>query len=276
MTGKKPAAPGELAQRVASAVVLACLVLGAVWLGNGVFLLMVVLATVLMACEWSRVTSAASWPADAAVQSLAVLAAIAALIFADASIFPVFSASAIVMIVGCVVAAMTGVVQRRFHWWRIVGIPYLGLGIAAFVWLRLQERGLELALWLLVVIWAMDIGAYFAGRGIGGPKLAPRASPNKTWSGLIGGILAAAVSGAGAGVITGLGPVAAMAGLGALIGGWSQAGDIAESAVKRHFGVKDMSNLIPGHGGILDRVDGLLFAAPVMVMAVLWLLPAWR
>lgn len=266
------ASGGDLKQRVISAVLLIPLVLLAVWLGGSVFLLLVAVAVVLMAYEWSRVTGAASWRVDGLVQWLSVLSAIAALVMTND--FLIFSG---IIAMGCAVAAVTGVALRSTSVWRILGIPYLALGCGAFVWLRVQQDiGPSLVIWLLAVIWAMDSGAYFAGRGIGGPKLAPRASPNKTWSGLIGGMLAAAAAGAVVAWFSSLGPAPALAATSALIGGWSQAGDIAESAVKRHFGVKDMSALIPGHGGILDRVDGLLFAAPAMVLAVLWLLPAWR
>jgi phosphatidate cytidylyltransferase len=131
--------------------------------------------------------------------------------------------------------------------------------------------GFALAITLFFVIWATDIGAYFAGKTIGGPKIAPSISPNKTWAGLIGGMIAA--------MITAYGMVyflinADIAPFGILIlGGVSailaQAGDFSESAWKRKFGIKDASNLIPGHGGVLDRLDGILFVAPGLVVLLL-------
>lgn len=235
---------------------------------------MVAIAVLLMAYEWSRVTCPESWRVDMGVLCLTLLVSIAAVVVPHS--LPVLWVLACVVMLGCAIAALIGVVVLRPQPWRVIGIPYLAIGVSSIVWLRTQDGGLELTLWLLATIWAMDIGAYFAGRTIGGPKLAPRASPNKTWSGLLGGMIAAGLVGAGAAFLSRDVPMPAMIVLSAILGGWSQAGDIAESAVKRHFGVKDMSNLIPGHGGILDRVDGLLFAAPMMAMAVAWLLPAWR
>ena len=114
------------------------------------------------------------------------------------------------------------------------------------------------AIWILLVVWASDIGAYAAGRLIGGPKLAPRISPNKTWAGLIGGVLAAAVTSASfVATLDGAdpGPASLLGGALAIV---AQAGDLVESWVKRRFGVKDTGTLIPGHGGLLDRVDALL------------------
>ena len=274
MTPHTSRAHSDLRQRVLSAVVIAPAVLGAVWLGGIAFLLMVAIAVILMAYEWSRVTCAESWRVDMGVLSLTVLVSIAAVVAPNS--LPVQGVIVTVVMLGAAVASLIGVVVLRPQPWRVIGIPYLVVGVSAIVWLRMQDGGLGLTLWLLASIWAMDIGAYFAGRTIGGPKLAPRASPNKTWSGLLGGMLAAGLVGAGASFLIDDAPIPAMIVVSAALGGWSQVGDIAESAVKRHFGVKDMSNLIPGHGGILDRVDGLLFAAPMMAMAVAWLLPAWR
>ena len=121
-------------------------------------------------------------------------------------------------------------------------------------------------LWLLLSVWSCDIGAFISGRSIGGPKLAPRISPNKTWAGLLGGILAAVVASVLLALISGSGSIVLFAIHGALLALISQCGDLAESSLKRRFDVKDSGNLIPGHGGILDRVDGVLFAAPALVL----------
>jgi phosphatidate cytidylyltransferase len=121
--------------------------------------------------------------------------------------------------------------------------------------------------WLLLVVWTTDIGAYFAGRSIGGPKLAPRISPGKTWAGLVGGMAAAGLVGGLLTALAGAGFWLA-AGLGALLAAVAQAGDLFESRLKRHAGVKDSGHLIPGHGGLLDRIDGLVFAAPTFALVV--------
>ncbi|MFV3073335.1 phosphatidate cytidylyltransferase [Niveispirillum fermenti] len=166
---------------------------------------------------------------------------------------------------------------------------YVIVPFVSMYWLRLESGpyGLALFLFLVLAIWATDIGAYAAGRSIGGPKLAPRISPKKTWAGLIGGMAAAAGLGALFGAAQSgdwlpgwLVPpaatdvphhvnalaIAAYAGIGAVLAVAGQAGDLFESFMKRRVGVKDSSNLIPGHGGILDRIDGLLFAAPLYAL----------
>lgn len=150
---------------------------------------------------------------------------------------------------------------RRPRLWVGAGIPYIVLPSLALLWLRHDpEHGRWLVLWLLATVWAADTGAYIAGRAIGGPKLAPAISPNKTWAGLAGGIAAALLVGVLAGQETGLGG-GRFAAESALVGLTSQGGDLLESWVKRRVGVKDASGLIPGHGGLFDRVDGLLAAA---------------
>ena len=125
----------------------------------------------------------------------------------------------------------------------------------------MPAQGRDLVFWLLAVVWATDIGAYFAGRGIGGAKLAPAISPNKTWAGLIGGALAAALVGIIAARLLGSGAIPLAVG-GMALAVVAQGGDLLESWCKRRFGVKDSSHVIPGHGGILDRVDGLLAVFP--------------
>ena len=158
-------------------------------------------------------------------------------------------------------AVLTRHPWRGLHlppWLRLVsGFVYLLPGCACLWWLRLDgHAGLRNTLFLLLVVWASDVGAYLAGRLVGGPKLAPRISPGKTWSGGIGGLCASAL----VGVCFGSGFAVFAAVLLAVV---SQLGDLAESAVKRGFGVKDSGHTIPGHGGLLDRVDGLIVAAPL-------------
>src|SRR5690606_8072637 len=127
------------------------------------------------------------------------------------------------------------------------------------IWLRADPQlGLVAIFWLLGVVWATDSFAYFTGRAIGGPKLIPRLSPKKTWAGLLGGMAGAALAGAAVSLWLGMGSAPLLAALSAGLAVLSQAGDFAESALKRRAGVKDSGKLIPGHGGILDRVDGLV------------------
>jgi phosphatidate cytidylyltransferase len=158
-------------------------------------------------------------------------------------------------------------------------VLYVGVPATALLWLRDVAHGDRLVLWLFIVVWATDIGAYAVGRLVGGPRLAPRLSPHKTWAGLGGGIAAAAAAGAAAARGFASADAAILTVLSAVLAVVAQIGDLVESAVKRHFKVKDMSSLIPGHGGLFDRVDGLLAAAPaVALVQLIWggSVLAWR
>lgn len=142
---------------------------------------------------------------------------------------------------------------------RILAWAYGFAALVALLWLRHQPaHGRETILWVLACIWATDIGAYFVGRAAGGAKLAPRISPGKTWAGLVGGMAWAAVASAAIGYAFGLGETVPLAVAGAALAVVGQAGDLLESAAKRRAGVKDSGHLIPGHGGLLDRIDGLM------------------
>lgn len=142
---------------------------------------------------------------------------------------------------------------------RVLAVVYALAALVALLWLRHQPAlGRETVLWIVISIWATDIGAYVVGRAAGGARLAPRISPGKTWSGLVGGMAWAAVASAAAGYAFGLGETIPLAMIGAGLAVVGQIGDLVESAVKRSAGLKDSGTLIPGHGGLLDRIDGLI------------------
>lgn len=158
-----------------------------------------------------------------------------------------------------------------WEWWHmargrpsaamVAGMIYTVLAVAALAWLRADPAGgLAALVFLLAIVWSSDVGAYVAGRVFGGPRLAPAISPGKTWSGAAGGLVASMAAG-GAVAAAWHGRVGPALLLAAALGVASQLGDLLESAAKRHFGVKDSSRLIPGHGGLLDRLDGLMAAA---------------
>ncbi|MCE2927497.1 MAG: phosphatidate cytidylyltransferase [Rickettsiales bacterium] len=159
--------------------------------------------------------------------------------------------------------------------WKLAGYFYVALPCASLIWLRNLNfpsdlnGGAHVVLYLLFVVWATDIGAYFAGKRIGGPKLAPSLSPNKTWAGLAGGMLAAAIIGAISASFTPY-PLSVLscALLAVLLAVVAQIGDLFESWLKRRAGVKDSGTLIPGHGGLLDRIDGLVTATPCFALIV--------
>ncbi len=154
------------------------------------------------------------------------------------------------------------------------GLLYAGLPAIALIWLRDQPQGLGLVVWVLTIVWATDIFAYFAGRAIGGPKIAPKISPKKTWAGLVGGVIGAMVVGWYVARWAHF-PATLFASLSGGLAVLSQAGDFFESWLKRRVGVKDSGTLLPGHGGIMDRVDGLVPVA-VLVAAALILKDFWR
>ena len=150
--------------------------------------------------------------------------------------------------------------------WDILGIIYIVIPSISLLYIRDMEDGLELSILLFVTVWAVDIFAYFAGKYIGGPKIIPSISPNKTWAGLAGGMLGAVITNIIFCLITGGITIISSIIIGVLSAVIAQSGDFFESWVKRHFGVKDSGSTIPGHGGLLDRVDGLIALAPFMLI----------
>jgi phosphatidate cytidylyltransferase len=154
--------------------------------------------------------------------------------------------------------------------WYLGGFLYAALAALALLWIREradEADGLRLVLWVFVVVWSVDIGAFFAGRAIGGPRLAPSISPGKTWAGFYGGVAAATLLGGAWVLYTGLHPVLLL--LAPLFAAAAQGGDLFESWMKRRAGVKDSGRLLPGHGGVFDRVDGLLPVAILTAIAAI-------
>jgi phosphatidate cytidylyltransferase len=161
--------------------------------------------------------------------------------------------------------------QRRAMGWGVAGGAYIGAAGIGFLYLRAMEpHGFITALWIFLVVAAADVGGYFTGRLIGGPKLWPRISPGKTWAGSAGGVaLAVGLGGVFSWATTGT-QFAVVGVVSAGVAVLSQGGDLAESALKRHFGVKDSGRLLPGHGGALDRFDGLVAAVLVVALIAWW------
>ncbi len=248
----------DLRQRLASAVVMMALALGAVWAGGVVFAALAAASAALILIEWSAMSGPFT-------QRIAPKAAI---VFSAFSVFAAhWEAPSALFGLAAVSAGILlgGVADKRLPW-LAAGLIYAALpGIAAVVLrghgsLGEMTDGLTAIAYVFVLVWATDTGAYFAGRTIGGPKLLPSVSPKKTWSGAIGGALAAAAVGVAFGTAGGRDAVIPLTTIAVLLSIASQAGDLAESAMKRHFDVKDSGALIPGHGGIMDRVDGLVVA----------------
>lgn len=258
----------NLVVRVISAVSLLPVVLGAVWFGGVPYRIMLAVAGVAMLFEWLTMVGVK----DAGRLLLLVMAAIIAtgfVILARPDI--VLDMVAGLAFLGVIIAIGRKIWPRpQFEWitqiWVGAGFVYVGIPILALYSLRVHPDGALWVLWTLFIVWAMDVGGYFAGKGFGGPKLAPRISPKKTWSGLIGGMVLALITGAVIAWFARLEPFLLLVLLAPALAALSQVGDIVESAIKRHFDVKDAGGLIPGHGGLLDRVDGLIFVAPVVAL----------
>lgn len=249
--------------RTVSALVFASVVVAFAYMGGLGFELMVAMAAVLMGYEWSRLCNDGAMAIGAAVAAGgAAPVAVAALAGADVAVIAAAAAAAVIY----AVAWATG--ARRL--WSAAGVVYISIPCIVLVWLRAAPAlGLETVFWLFAVVWATDTGAYFAGRGIGGPKLAPRISPQKTWAGLAGGVICAAAVGILTAALLDIPNPAPIVLFSAVLAFVAQAGDLGESMVKRHFGVKDSGRLIPGHGGVLDRLDGLMTAAPAVAASVI-------
>jgi phosphatidate cytidylyltransferase len=206
-----------------------------------------------MALEVSHLIYRSTGVRDALGLILAVLLAIA---FAAAGL----PSAGLAVAAGIMAFALAGRLWRqRSAGQALIAYPYLVLPFVALIWLRNDPSyGLEAVFWLLVMVWAIDSFAYFAGRTIGGPKLMPSISPKKTWAGLIGGMVGAVAAGVAAALMIGAGSPILLAVVSAGLAIVEQLGDFFESAMKRRAGLKDSGHLIPGHGGVLDRVDGLM------------------
>ncbi|MDD3446213.1 MAG: phosphatidate cytidylyltransferase [Zavarzinia sp.] len=261
---KDSKAPGDLGRRIVSGIVLACIGLAGVHLGGGWFIALIAVVALALVFEWDAITVRNGLGLVAGVHLAFVAGALWAGI--EGAFLPALAVVAVGVVVSVVLARLRGGLML----WPALAVPYVALPCLAMIWLRFDAaEGTGLVYWLLATIWATDTGAYAAGRTIGGPKLAPRISPKKTWAGLIGGVVAAMIVGAAVAYAVDLPQPLVLGLIAGFTGAWSQVGDLCESAMKRHFGVKDSSRLIPGHGGFLDRLDGLLFAAPVAAVAVM-------
>ena len=251
----------DLMLRVIAALVLAPAAVLVAYLGGWPWTTLVTLAAIGLYVEWLTIVGAAR--ERRAVVAGGVALAVSGVCLAVGRV----DASLLVVVIG--LAAVTIVAPARRHW-TAAGYCYAAAAQMASALLRLdQASGFAALMMVLLVVWGTDIGGYFAGRGIGGPKLWPRVSPKKTWAGAVGGFAASLVISGGFAAL-GVGKTGPLLLLGAALSIASQLGDLLESAVKRQFGVKDSSHLIPGHGGLMDRLDG--FVAAAVIAAVFGLL----
>jgi len=269
-TGKFAAKLGSannLVLRIASAVVLGPLVLVFAYMGGWLFFLLCAAAAAGILWEWTKLVADS---ADARI----LVPGFAALLFALVltGVDEPEAAAAMIFIGAALAAGVMAAWPRRFPGrnplvWGSCGIVYAGI---AYLGPALMRRdavwGFVAILFVAVTVWATDIFAYAVGRAVGGPLLWPQISPNKTWSGAIGGVVGGVAAGTSVAYASGVDRLVAVGSVALLLSVLTQAGDLFESAVKRRFGAKDAGNLIPGHGGLMDRLDGFLVAAFVALL----------
>lgn len=246
----------ELRLRIISAIVLAIVVLGATWMGGLYFAALSVVISGLVYYEWTRITEAHIHDREAYWVCWGALALIAVDILTEqgAEVWNEY-------LWGAVGLLFLYALIRAKNRWNPAGLVYAGLTGVSLAEIRGDDfTGFIAMIFVFAVVWGTDIAAYFTGRAIGGRKLAPSISPGKTWSGAIGGAVAAMICGSLA-VLTYLKNVSLwIVSLALILSVFSQIGDLFESFMKRRYKVKDSSHLIPGHGGVMDRIDGLVFA----------------
>lgn len=247
--GAKPA-PSNFVMRVLAALVLAPLAIALAYAGGWLWALLVTLVSIGLFAEWLMVVGAGS----------TALTGAGTIVIATMGLCVTFGALKTAVITGFIGGAIVTLIARGKFVWAATGFAYASAALLASILVRKDlVNGFSALMFVLLVVWATDIGGYFAGRSIGGPKLWPRVSPKKTWSGALGGFVAS-LAVAGGFAASGLGKAIPLLIVSAILSVVSQAGDLFESAVKRRFGVKDSSHLIPGHGGLMDRLDGFVAA----------------
>lgn len=256
MKGRDVPKSRELAIRTIAGVTMIAAASMALWAGGTVFWIFCSVLGIVMMYEWAGLDR--QGPRTTKLAQLAVGVPLA--ILSPLAAGPGFFALGLIAGAAFFIVIVTRRPQLAF------GAVYVAVPILALLLIREEPRGIEFTFWALAVVWAADTGAYFSGRTFGGPKLMPAVSPNKTWAGLFGGIVAAGLFGVAMHYATGLpvrltlaSPVLAIL---------AQAGDLYESWLKRRVGAKDSGTLIPGHGGVLDRLDGLVPVAPVAALLI--------
>jgi phosphatidate cytidylyltransferase len=265
----QPSAGSDLPTRFAMGVAMIAVASLVTWFGGWPFRVLVAIAAAIMLVEWADMHKVPRpWAWFGGVLAAAVLLGAAEYYYPNAADEGDLSWISFAPALGA--AVLIGLASRRIAMgWGFAYIVIPSFALVVMSWV--SEVAMGLVFWVLIVTWATDIFAYFAGRGIGGPKLAPRISPNKTWAGLIGGMAGAALFGWLAARFFHLDMPFPWAG--AAMGLIAQLGDLYESWEKRRAGVKDSGTLLPGHGGVLDRLDGLLavaLATMILLMTDYW------
>jgi phosphatidate cytidylyltransferase len=265
---ENPPGKSDLVLRILSALVLAPLAIIVAWLpsssysttGTWVFGIFWLIAAVAVWWEWTTLVSGRT-SGNRLLFFLGSSALMLAMVVAEFSMTRTRTPMLIIAL-GALAAGVFARAERRI--WVAAGVLYAGALLTAPILLRRDaELGLVAILFLFALVWATDIAGYFTGRAFGGPKLAPSISPNKTWSGAIGGVIGGMLAAGAIAALAGIGNLPAIALVAFGLSAAAQVGDLFESAIKRRFGAKDAGRLIPGHGGVMDRLDGFIAAAAV-------------
>jgi phosphatidate cytidylyltransferase len=246
----------NLMTRIASSLILAALAIGAAYLGGLAFIAFWTVAAFCVLWEWDTLVSP-NEKNQVLTIGLAAIGGAGLLLALGRALSPIA-----LILLGMLAAATLA--SRAHRGWHVGGLLYAGALLIAPVLLRRDSMlGFTALVFLFLTVWLSDIVAYFVGRTLGGPKLMPGVSPNKTWSGAIGGTIGGVIGGVAVASYASIGNLMAIGVLALVLSIAAQAGDLFESAIKRRFNVKDAGRLIPGHGGVMDRVDGFLVAAIV-------------
>ncbi|MEP2944062.1 MAG: phosphatidate cytidylyltransferase [Hyphomicrobiales bacterium] len=259
----KSASPSDFKTRLISALVLAPIVILLAWLGGLWFAALMIVVAAIMYWEWTTITVRAIDIRRDIFAGIIILALIIPVIIMP-SMTPVLLSFALIAI-----GAFVVLIFKQKIGWNIAGAGVASSLALCLIYIRNSpdhSTGLILLIFLCFSVWAADIFAYLVGRTVGGPKLMPKVSPKKTWSGFLGGMAGAIFTGSMVAFIAAPDKIILFSFVALAVALAAQVGDLIESAIKRHFNVKDASNLIPGHGGVLDRVDGLTLAAYAFVI----------
>lgn len=248
----------NLFKRIVTALIFGPLVVLSIYLGFPYYNFLVLTIGALLAWEWSNMIASEKKSVYAVIYTLSMATAVM-----------LQSWLGIFLLIGvCMLVVAVKARKEAHNWLLVLGVPYISIGVGSLMWF-MQALSWLAVLWLLLVVWSVDIGGFVVGVNVKGPKLAPKISPNKTWSGLLGGMLFAAIVGGLFSYFIGWPEYKYYAAIAAVLAIVEQIGDLIESAIKRKVGVKDSSDLIPGHGGVFDRVDGLIFTAPVLLGCII-------
>lgn len=248
----------DFLRRTVTALIMAPVVIGVILFEFPYYNLLLLAVGAMLSWEWSNMVAADKKATYASIYTLSMATAV--------MLQSMFGILLMIVLATIVIAFKSrGEKHRKLL---MLGVPYISLGIGSLMWLMIVFSAWAV-LWLLFVVWAVDVGGYVVGCSVKGPKLAPKISPHKTWSGLFGGMLLASLVGWGLAYVFQW-PECKYYGLVAMVLAIiEQIGDLIESAIKRKVGVKDSSDMVPGHGGVFDRVDGLIFTAPVLLLCVI-------